>query len=89
MFRGKDLSIYSNNHCMKLKTHKATAKRFRVTKHGKILKRAAGQSHFNSRDPGRITLRKRRDRTIAKVDTRALRHLLPYQHITPSQGKDF
>ncbi len=74
---------------MKLKTHKATAKRFRVTKRGKILKRAAGQDHFNARQPGRITLRKRRDRRIAKVDTRALRHLLPYAKIKPSEGRDF
>lgn len=74
---------------MKLKTHKATAKRLRVTRTGKILKRAAGQDHFNARDAGRITLRKRRDRTIAKVDTRALRHLLPYAKIKPSAGRDF
>ena len=74
---------------MKLKTHKAISKRFRVTKRGKLIKRAAGQSHFNSRDPGRITLRKRRDRKIAKVDTRALRHLLPYERIDPSAGRDF
>lgn len=74
---------------MKLKTHKATAKRFRVTKRGKILKRAAGQDHFNARDPGRITLRKRRDRRIAKVDARALHHLLPYSKIKPAANRDF
>lgn len=74
---------------MKLKTHKATAKRFRVTKRGKVMKRAAGQDHFNSRDPGSVTLRKRRDRKVAKVDTRALRTLLPYSKIKPSQGRDF
>lgn len=74
---------------MKLKTHKATAKRFRVTRRGKILKRAAGQDHFNARDAGRITLRKRRDRTVAKVDTRALQHLLPYSQVRPSANRDF
>lgn len=74
---------------MKLKTHKSAIKRFRVTKRGKILKRSAGQSHFNSRDTGINTLRKRRDRTVAKVDTRALRHLLPYEKIVPSQGRNF
>ncbi|MBI4090277.1 MAG: 50S ribosomal protein L35 [Candidatus Kerfeldbacteria bacterium] len=74
---------------MKLKTHQATAKRFRVTKRGKILKRAAGQDHFNARDSGRITLRKRRDRTVRKVDARALHHLLPYSRIKPSANRDF
>jgi len=74
---------------MKLKTHKATAKRFRVTKRGKILKRAAGQAHFNSRATGNVTLRKRRDRKIKKADTRALRALLPYANIKPSEGRDF
>ncbi|MBI5405257.1 MAG: 50S ribosomal protein L35 [Candidatus Kerfeldbacteria bacterium] len=74
---------------MKLKTHKATAKRFRVTKRGKLMKRAAGQAHFNSRATGKVTLRKRRDRKIKKVDTRALRSLLPYSTIKPSAGRDF
>ncbi len=64
-------------------------KRFRVTKRGKIIKRAAGQDHFNARDAGRITLRKRRDRLVAKVDSRAIRHLLPYSKITPSENRDF
>lgn len=49
---------------MKLKTHKAVSKRFKVTKTGKVLKRAAGQDHFNSRDPGKITRKKRRDKSF-------------------------
>ena len=46
----------------KLKTHKATSKRFRLTKRGKFLHRAAGQDHFNSRESGTTTMGKRRDR---------------------------
>lgn len=49
---------------MKPKTHKAVSKRFTVTKTGKVLKRRAGQDHFNSRDPGKITRKKRRDQTF-------------------------
>lgn len=49
---------------MKLKTHKATAKRFKITKTGKITKRATGQDHFNSRESGNVTRNKRRDTTI-------------------------
>lgn len=45
----------------KAKTHKGTAKRMRKTKSGKILHRAAGQGHFNSREGGKTTKNKRRD----------------------------
>ena len=40
----------------KLKTHKATAKRFKIKKSKKgtkILKRADGQDHFNARQSGK------------------------------------
>ncbi len=45
----------------KLKTPKALAKRFKVTKKGKVLIRKGGQGHFNSRESGNITRNKRRD----------------------------
>ncbi len=49
---------------MKLKTHKATTKRFGLTKKGKLKKRTAGQDHFNSRESGKITRNKRRDKGL-------------------------
>jgi len=49
---------------MKLKTHKATVKRFKITKNGKLIKRTAGQDHFNSRESGKVTRNKRRDTSI-------------------------
>lgn len=49
---------------MKLKAHKATVKRFKITKNGKLIKRAAGQDHFNSRESGKVTRNKRRDISI-------------------------
>ncbi|HBH16870.1 MAG TPA: 50S ribosomal protein L35, partial [Candidatus Veblenbacteria bacterium] len=52
---------------MKVKTHKATVKRFRATAKGKLMKRTAGQDHFNARESGVVTRRKRRDVEIAKV----------------------
>lgn len=60
---------------MKLKTHKAVSKRFKITKTGKVLKRAAGQDHFNSRDPGKITRKKRRDKTFESYN-RAVKSLM-------------
>lgn len=62
---------------MKVKTHKATVKRFRVTAGKKLMKRTAGQDHFNSRETGVVTRRKRRDVQIAKVNMPALRKLIP------------
>lgn len=62
----------------KLKTHQATAKRFRKTAGGKFMKRAAGQDHFNSRDRGIKTMGKRRDSSVADVNVPAVKRLLPY-----------
>ena len=45
-----------------MKTHNAMSKRFKVTKKGKVLKRAAGQDHFNARESGNTTRGKRRDK---------------------------
>jgi large subunit ribosomal protein L35 len=37
----------------KLKTHKATAKRFRLTSSGKLVRTKGGQSHLRRRTPDR------------------------------------
>ena len=63
---------------MKLKTHKALAKRVRVTKNGKVIKRKSGQDHFNSRDKGKVTRNKRRDIQLSPAQTRAVKELLPH-----------
>lgn len=52
---------------MKLKTHQATAKRYRVTKNGKIEKRAAGQNHFNARENGNTGRNKKSDVIMSKT----------------------
>jgi len=48
-----------------MKTHKSISKRFKITRTGKVLKRVAGQNHFNSREPGKVTRNKRRDMKLA------------------------
>ena len=63
---------------MKLKTHKATAKKIKVTKSGKLITKRAGQDHFNAREIGKTTRNKRRRVPVAKVDTRNLKRLIPY-----------
>jgi ribosomal protein L35 len=66
----------------KAKTHKATAKRFKVkkTKSGiKITKRTDGQDHFNSRESGKTKRNKRSDNTMSNsmrtTITRAIKNI--------------
>lgn len=62
----------------KAKTHKGTTKRLRKTGTGKIMRRAAGQGHFNSRESGKTTKNKRRDTTMSSASNR-LKSLLIHQ----------
>lgn len=61
----------------KLKTHQATAKRFIKTRRGKFLKRKCGQDHFNARESGNTTRRKRRDICFAGNFNKTLKINLP------------
>jgi len=60
-----------------MKTRKTIAKRVVITKTGKLLKRHGGQDHFNSRDSGKITRKKRRDQTVSKAYVKNLKQLMP------------
>ncbi len=62
----------------KLKTHKATAKRFKITKTKKIKQRKAGQDHFNAKESGNIKRTKRKDITTHKSIEKTIKTLLPY-----------
>lgn len=66
---------------MKLKTHKATAKRIKVTKgkkKKKYLTKIAGQDHFNARESGKVTRNKRRKKSVSKADEKNIKRQLPY-----------
>lgn len=63
----------------KVKTHKATAKRFRLTKNGKIMHRKPGQDHFNARESGNTTRKKRRDLEMSKTQEKIIKQLTPYK----------
>lgn len=63
---------------MKLKTHKALKKRIRITAKKKVLIRTAGQDHFNSRESGKVKRNKRQDKTLAAVNIKNVKQLLPY-----------
>jgi large subunit ribosomal protein L35 len=62
----------------KIKTHKASAKRYTFTKKGKILHRKSGQGHFNARESSNTTRNKRRDVSASPSFERNIRRLNPY-----------
>ncbi len=63
----------------KIKTHQATAKRFRKTPGNKIIKRKSGQDHFNSRESGNTTRKKRRDIAADNTLAKTIKALTPYK----------
>ena len=63
----------------KLKTHKATAKRFRYTGTKKIKRRKTGQDHFNARESGKKKRHKRRDVSVAATEKKIIKQLTPYK----------
>ena len=64
----------------KIKTKQAIAKRFKITKSGKVLKRTGGQNHFNARESGRVGRNKKRDMQIDKVNQKNIKRLMPYSN---------
>ena len=61
----------------KIKTYQAAAKRISVTKTGKLMRRKAGQDHFNAREDGKTGRIKRRDLLVAPADQKNIQDLLP------------
>ncbi len=62
----------------KLKTSKAVAKRLRITRTGKIIKRSAGQDHFNANEGGKKKRNKRSDRIVSATQKRNIAACVPY-----------
>ncbi len=62
----------------KLKTHKATAKRIRITPGGKVLRRKVGISHLRRRQSSSSIRSSDKMFEVKTADTRRLKRLLPY-----------
>ncbi|MDP8260955.1 MAG: 50S ribosomal protein L35 [Candidatus Kappaea frigidicola] len=62
----------------KLKTNKGTAKRFKVTKNGKIKRNKAGSSHILSKKTRKRKRSLRRGAMVDQKDEKRLKQLLPY-----------
>ncbi len=63
---------------MKLKTKKLLRKRVKVTGKKKIMIRTGGQDHFNSRESGKVTKNKRRDKELSSTNKKVIKKYLPY-----------
>lgn len=62
----------------KIKTHKATAKRYTRTANDKLRKRKAGQGHFNARESGNTTRMKRNDIAATNTLEKTIKAVTPY-----------
>ena len=63
----------------KLKTYKAAAKRFRVTKNGKIVRMKGGKSHLRRKKSKRVLRKLRQNMEVtAKGDKKRIQRLAPY-----------
>jgi ribosomal protein L35 len=62
----------------KIKTHKATVKRFTKTKTNKLIRRKAGQDHYNAGQTGKVRRNKRRDIEGTETNAKTIKLLMPY-----------
>ncbi len=64
----------------KLKTHKAMAKRVKITGSGKIMRRKVALSHLRrNKSPHSVrSMAMDKEFPLATADTRRMKHLLPY-----------
>jgi len=62
----------------KMKTNKAAAKRFKITKNGKIKKVAAGRRHILTKKTRKAKRRLRHSTFLSPVEAKKIRRLLPY-----------
>lgn len=61
---------------MKQKTHKGTAKRFKVTGSGKLRREQAGRRHLLEGKPSKRTRRLKGDEAVAQSDVKRVKRLL-------------
>jgi large subunit ribosomal protein L35 len=60
----------------KMKTHKVTAKRFKVTGSGKLRRLRQGRSHLRRKKSKRVLRAMDKDLPVDRVDRRRIRRLL-------------
>lgn len=63
---------------MKTKTHRGAAKRFKVTKNGKVKRASANKSHILTKKSPKRKRRLRKPGVLSAADTPKVRRMLPY-----------
>jgi len=63
----------------KLKTHKGTAKRFRTTGTGKVMRRKARVSHNRGKNSANQSVRSKRRRDFEVAENPRVAELIPYK----------
>lgn len=61
-----------------MKTFKALAKKVKISKRKKVLRRTTGQNHYNSKETGSEGRRKKSDVRLFKADEKNVLDALPY-----------
>jgi len=62
----------------KMKTHKSSAKRFKVSSSGKIIRSKAYKSHILTKKTAKRKRNLRKDTTISSAEVKKVKVLLPY-----------
>jgi len=62
----------------KMKTHKSSAKRFRVSSSGKIIRSKAYKSHIMTKKTAKRKRNLRKDTTVSSAEVKNIKVLLPY-----------
>jgi len=62
----------------KLKTKKALLKRIKITGRKKILRRITRQSHFNAKESGKKTRKKRKLSKFSSINRKRVKKILSY-----------
>jgi large subunit ribosomal protein L35 len=60
----------------KMKTHSGTARRFRITGSGKVMRRRANKNHLLEHKPSQRTRRLSKELVVAPSDTKKIKKLL-------------
>ncbi|HLU81928.1 MAG TPA: 50S ribosomal protein L35 [Trueperaceae bacterium] len=63
----------------KLKTHKGTKARVKITGRGKVVAMRSGKRHLNFKKSGGRIRQGRTDLVISEADTKRIKALLPYE----------
>lgn len=63
----------------KMKTHRGAAKRFKITKSGKVKYRRGFRSHILTKKSSKRKRQLRKDSYLSKADAKRIKQLLPYK----------